>query len=270
MEGIGLERQPYVIEGVAYLHGVFENQHHAYSHAMQLAPALGVREIVYGHLHSIQSATGPALPGRAGPRATCCGFLGDATQPVFRFYIKGRPKPWETGLLLQEVADGLVSNHPVRIVASRALFGGKVLAECFARPGSGAGTSCGRASRTTAPGPDARGCPGLSAAGVGRGIGRRARLRGGRRLAWLYSGLVRRPQEAAMNLLGLPPWYAHHVLRSTGFPMAIHGLADRRATRTGRRLCGPAGERERGRPGSRCRSHHPRSDRLPRSRWATT
>lgn len=127
MEWIPLSRQPFVIDGVAYLHGVFENMHHASFHAGQLAPTLGVPEVVYGHMHALQSATSPALPGRPGYRATCCGFLGDATQRVFRAYVKGKPKPWDVGLLLQEVGGGLATNTPVRIVDGRALFGGRVV-----------------------------------------------------------------------------------------------------------------------------------------------
>lgn len=128
MEWIPLSRQPYVIDGVAYLHGVYENQHHAHFHASQLAPTTGAPEVVYGHMHTLQSATSGTIPGRPGYRATCCGFLGDSSLPVFRSYVKGQPKPWDVGLLLQEVSGGLVTNLPIRIIGGRALFGGKVRA----------------------------------------------------------------------------------------------------------------------------------------------
>lgn len=127
MTWIPLSRQPYVIDSVAYLHGVFENLHHASFHASQLAPTLGVPEVVYGHMHALQSATSPALPGRTPYRATCCGFLGDATQKVFRAYVKGKPRPWDVGLLVQEVGGGMAVNTPIRIVNGRALFGGRVV-----------------------------------------------------------------------------------------------------------------------------------------------
>jgi predicted phosphodiesterase len=122
MTWVPLSRQPLVIDGVAYLHGHYENMHHAYHHALHEAPKLGVRCVVYGHMHGLQHAVAPH-----GAEAWCCGFLGDESSRVFKAYTKGRPRPWTLGVLLQEVGYGMVRNIPVRFVDGRALFDGRVI-----------------------------------------------------------------------------------------------------------------------------------------------
>lgn len=121
MEWIPLSRQPFQIDGCAYLHGVYENMHHAAFHALHLGPEIGCKEIRYGHMHTIQSAVSPS-----GYHARCVGFLGDKTQRVFR-YKRGKPAPWMLGLTLQEIGGGLVTDTPLHIVNGRALFGGRVV-----------------------------------------------------------------------------------------------------------------------------------------------
>jgi hypothetical protein len=121
MEWIPLSRQPYQIDGCAYLHGVYENQHHAAFHALHLGPEIGCKEIRYGHMHTLQSAVSPA-----GYHARCVGFLGDGASRAFK-YKRGRPAPWAKGVVLQEIGAGLVTDTPVRIVGGRALFSGRVV-----------------------------------------------------------------------------------------------------------------------------------------------
>jgi hypothetical protein len=121
MEWIPLSRQPFQIDGCAYLHGVYENQHHAAFHALHLGPEIGCKEIRFGHMHTLQSAISPA-----GYHAACVGFLGDKTQRAFK-YKRGKPAPWALGLVLQEIGGGLVTDTQVRIVNGRALVSGNVI-----------------------------------------------------------------------------------------------------------------------------------------------
>jgi hypothetical protein len=118
---VPLTRQPYVIDDVALLHGVFENMHHASFHAIHLVPTTGARCALYGHMHDLQEATAPS-----GAWAACCGFLGERQSRGFG-YTKGRPKPWPTGFRLVESSPGLITTTAVRIVNGRALFGGRVI-----------------------------------------------------------------------------------------------------------------------------------------------
>ena len=123
MSWVPLSMQPFSVDGIGYLHGVFETKHHAASHAEALGPSKMVRHLVYGHMHGLQSFT-----SAAGYAAHCGGWLGDDTAAVFRSYVKGKPKPWCHAVLLVEVLGEAVTVIPVPIVNGRALVWGRSIA----------------------------------------------------------------------------------------------------------------------------------------------
>lgn len=122
MKWIPLSMQPFGIDGVGYLHGLSETKHHAAYTAETEGPARGHRLLMYGHMHAAQSYT-----SSAGFQARSCPWLGNATAPVFRAYVKGRSRPWSHGVELIESCDGAVSVTSIPIVNGRALVGGKAL-----------------------------------------------------------------------------------------------------------------------------------------------
>lgn len=119
---VPLRLQPFDLEGVGYLHGVFECMHHAAAHANGLGPRSGLRTLVTAHMHAWQSFT-----SNAGYSAFACPWLGDSSQPVFA-YTKGRPRPWSQGLLHIEQAGPSTSVSLIPIEHGRALALGHVVA----------------------------------------------------------------------------------------------------------------------------------------------
>lgn len=122
IEWIPLRMQPFTVRSSALLHGVFESQYHAYMNAMHLGPRCGARYIFSGHMHGFQSFTSPA-----GCTAFALPWLGDERRHVFQAYVKGKPRPWNTGVLIVEEAGETVTVTPVFIENGRALFGGQVV-----------------------------------------------------------------------------------------------------------------------------------------------
>ena len=120
MRWVPLRAQPFHLGPVMYLHGVYETKHHAMAHAENLGPEQGKRSSTYGHMHTFQAFRSPA-----GYEAQCCGFLGDRSLPQFS-YRKGRPSPWVSGFLIEEVCGDHVTKTPVHVEGARALFGGKL------------------------------------------------------------------------------------------------------------------------------------------------
>jgi predicted phosphodiesterase len=121
MTWVPLGKQPVVLDGVGFLHGVFESKHHAAAHAENLGPSVGVRTLVAGHTHDFQSYT-----SAAGFQCFHCGFLGDPSSIAFA-YTRGKPRPWRHGLLLIEVTGELVTVTQVPILNGRAVLSGRVV-----------------------------------------------------------------------------------------------------------------------------------------------
>jgi predicted phosphodiesterase len=119
MEWVGLDRQPYQVSGVAYLHGVSETVGHAQWTAANLGQTISARTICYGHMHALQVAT-----SAGGTTAWCCGWLGDAAAPTIRAYVKGRPRPWSHAIVYQEIDGDLVTTTPIPILTGRAVWAG--------------------------------------------------------------------------------------------------------------------------------------------------
>lgn len=113
------QQNRFVLGPVAYLHGISESKNHAMVHAEQFAPRIGVRHVIYAHMHATQSAQ-----SNAGYFARCCGFLGDEQNIAFA-YTKGRPTAWVLSFLLQEVSGRTVTDTEVRIVNGRAVLNGR-------------------------------------------------------------------------------------------------------------------------------------------------
>jgi hypothetical protein len=118
---IPLRLQPFAIDGVSYLHGVYESIHHAYQHAMHLGPRCSTRYSVTAHMHALQMCS-----SANGHTTTACPWLGDQTAHVFG-YTKGRPRPWSHGLLVIEESGESVSVTPVPIRGGRAVYGGNTV-----------------------------------------------------------------------------------------------------------------------------------------------
>jgi hypothetical protein len=116
---IPLRMQPFPIGLVSYLHGVYENIHHAYQHAVHLGPRCSTRYLVSAHMHALQVCS-----SASGHTAVACPWLGDLSAQVFT-YTKGRPRPWSHGLLVIEESDPSVSITPVEIRGGRAVYGGR-------------------------------------------------------------------------------------------------------------------------------------------------
>lgn len=122
IEWIPLRMQPFTVRSLALLHGVFESQYHAWMNAMHLGPRCGARFIFSGHMHGFQSFTSPA-----GCTAFALPWLGDERRHVFQAYVKGKPRPWNSGVLIREECGETVTVTPVFIENGRALFGGRVV-----------------------------------------------------------------------------------------------------------------------------------------------
>lgn len=122
IEWVPLKMQPLVVRNTAMLHGVFESQYHAWMTAMHLGPRVGVRYLYSAHMHGFQSFVSPS-----GFCAYAAPWLGDETAAPFRSYVKGKPRPWNKGLLIIEECGAAVTTTPVFIENGRALFGGRVV-----------------------------------------------------------------------------------------------------------------------------------------------
>lgn len=118
---VPLHLQPFTIGAVSYLHGVFENIHHAHAHAVHLGPRCSTKHLITAHTHALQVACSPS-----GHTAWACPWLGDPSSPAFS-YTKGRPRPWSHGVLVVEEAGESVTVSPVAIVNGRAVYGGRVV-----------------------------------------------------------------------------------------------------------------------------------------------
>lgn len=119
---VPLKMQPFAVGAVGYLHGVFESLYHAAMTAQHLGPRCGIRHLVSAHMHGWQSFTSPA-----GFTAYACPWLGDESAHVFRAYVKGKPRPWNLGLLYIEECGESVNVTPIFIRNGTALFGGRVV-----------------------------------------------------------------------------------------------------------------------------------------------
>jgi hypothetical protein len=122
IEWVPLKMQPLVVRNTALLHGVFEAQHHAFMMAQHLGPRIGAKHLFAGHMHTWQSAT-----SNAGYTAYSCPWLGDERRHVFQAYVKGKPRPWQTGLVIVQECGDRVTVTPVFIENGRALFGGRLI-----------------------------------------------------------------------------------------------------------------------------------------------
>ena len=118
---VPLSMQPLVVGNCALLHGVFEAQHHAFMNAQHLGPRHGARYLFSGHMHGWQSST-----SASGFTAFSLPWLGDGARHVFQAYVKGKPRPWNDGLVIRDESGSLVTVTPVFIDDGRALFGGRI------------------------------------------------------------------------------------------------------------------------------------------------
>ena len=119
------EDDPLVLGPVAYFHGTGGGMHFAKRYAETIAPLHGVKTVVAGHHHTVQ-----VYAAKNGCTAWGCPWLGNEKHPTFHY--APTPRGWRGGVLVQDVADDLVSTSYVPIVSGRALFGGRIISGALA------------------------------------------------------------------------------------------------------------------------------------------
>jgi hypothetical protein len=118
-EYIGVSKQPHKIGKIGFVHGWYCNKYHA----NKTVEAAG-QNLIYGHKHDYQVATGTHLDAEAPKMAMSIGCLCKFRQA----YLEGKPMNWihGVGIIYVDIQSGHFWPYFAPIIAGRAIIDGRV------------------------------------------------------------------------------------------------------------------------------------------------